>query len=339
MPSAPASPRAADPSGADPADAATPRVSVVMAAFDAERHVEAAIRSALSQALPGGPGAIEVIVADDASRDGTAALVGRLAAGDPRLLLLPAERNGGPGAARNRALGRARGEWVAVMDSDDLMRPGRLARLLEAAGACGADIVADNLALFGDDGAPERPLLPESAPPRWVSLPDYVRSNALHAGEPALGYLKPMIRRDLLLRAGVRYDERLRVAEDYDLVLRLLAAGGRMRLLPRADYRYRRHGESISHRLSEPLLEAMLLADRRFRDDHPSLPPEALRALDARRRSLDHALDFERIVAAIKARRPLRAARLALLRPRAALLLRWPLGNRLRRLLPRAGRA
>ncbi len=319
---------------AAPVPPAAPLVSVVIANHDNARFIESALRSVLSQTLR----ELEVLVADDASTDDGPERVAAIAATDGRVRLLRAERNGGPGAARNRALDVARGRWIAVVDGDDLLHPDRLRRLIEAAEADGADIATDNLMVFDDAGR----LPPHAAlrgamgrEPRWVDAAEYVRANALDGPGPALGVLKPVLRADRL--RGLRYDPTLRIAEDYDLVARLLADGARLRCYPFLTYFYRKHGASISHRLSRATLLPMLAADDGFRARLPVPPPPALlAALDRRRRSLEDALGFETLVAALKARRPAEAVRAALHRPRAAALLRVPLRDRLRRLRHRA---
>src|SRR4051812_36371506 len=128
-----------------------PLVSVVMANHNGAAFLAEALRSALGQSLVD----LEVVLADDGSTDASLAIAQAIAAGDRRLVVLPPAPNGGPGAARNRGFAAARGQWIAVMDSDDLMHPERLERLLEAAGRDGCDIVADDmLAFFEDGGAP-----------------------------------------------------------------------------------------------------------------------------------------------------------------------------------------
>ena len=78
-------------------------------------------------------------------------IVDEAIADDPRIRLVRSAQNSGPAAARNKALALARGDWIAVMDSDDLMHPDRLKRLIAAAERDGADIVADDLIEFESD--------------------------------------------------------------------------------------------------------------------------------------------------------------------------------------------
>lgn len=316
-------------------DADVPIVSVIVANRDGGRHLADALASASRQSLR----AIEIIVVDDGSTDDSIARIQAFAMTEPRLRLLRNTMPAGPAAARNRALDEARGTWIAVLDSDDVMHPGRLAFLVDAAEADGADIVADNQIVFADDGsAPARPLLrgPRARAATSVGPADYIRSNRLSGRATPLGYLKPLFRRDTIERLALRYDPALRIAEDYDFVLRLLLAGASFRIHPRLTYFYRRHAASMSHRLSLDSIGRMQAADDRLRAASPpgALPPAVVAALDARRHTVDAAADFAALVDALKARSGPDAWRVLRARPATALLLRGVVLDRLRRRRP-----
>lgn len=272
-----------------------PLVSVVMANFEAGDRIVPALRSVLGQTLAD----IEVIVSDDASRDHSLAHVRRLMAGDPRIRLITAERGGGPAASRNRALAVARGQWIAIVDADDIIHPERCERLLVAAAHHDADIVADDLLLFYEDGTAPRLLLGDDTDTSFtVTAERWVRAGI--DGSPALGYLKPLIRAATL--KSRRYDEKLRIGEDYDLVLRLLLGGARMVVVPEPFYLYRRHTASISHRLSADNVEAMIARQQALAGALAADEPLAA-AFAARLRALRQGLAYERLVASLKARR------------------------------------
>src|SRR5262245_29211267 len=208
-----------------------PTVSIVMANYNGAAHLADAIRSAQSQSLRD----LEIIVSDDASSDDSIAIATGLMAEDRRIRLVRGCHNAGPAAARNRALALAQGEWIAVMDSDDLMHPDRLTTLVEMARRDNADMVADNLVEFDTSGSkPPRLLLSGrwAQEPFWVEICRYIQFNHLYGRGPALGYLKPLFRKTILTGPTAYYDESLRIAEDYNLVLRLLYAGRRMRIYP-----------------------------------------------------------------------------------------------------------
>lgn len=103
-----------------------PAVSVMMLVYNTRRYVEAAVRSILDQTWTD----FELILIDDGSNDGSEEILRRLAAEDARIRLVSRE-NRGIVASRNEAVGLARGRFIAVMDSDDLSRPDRLARQVE----------------------------------------------------------------------------------------------------------------------------------------------------------------------------------------------------------------
>ncbi|WP_265502465.1 glycosyltransferase family 2 protein [Paracoccus beibuensis] len=268
-----------------------------MANFQGASFLEQAMRSVLDQTY----GRIELILADDASDDDSVPIARAIAQGDNRVRVLASEQNQGPAATRNRALDAARGDWIAIVDSDDLIHPQRLSRLLSAAQRQGADLVADDLVHFG---APEaqggRTLLQPLAMdrPMIIDTAMFLRANSGDPNVPGLGYLKPLMSRRVLGRH--RYDTRLQIGEDYDLILRILLDGARYVLLPDPLYAYRRHGSSISHRLSVDRMAAMLAAHRAL---PPMTDPAAQKAAAAVDRHLRRTLRYERLVRDIKARR------------------------------------
>ena len=101
-------------------------VSAIITAYRRAGVVRAAIASALAQDHP----VLEVIVVDDASGDDTAEAV--LAVGDPRVRLLSLPANVGPAGAMNAGIAAARGELVALLDSDDQWLPHKLSRQVAA---------------------------------------------------------------------------------------------------------------------------------------------------------------------------------------------------------------
>ncbi|MDX1540771.1 MAG: glycosyltransferase family 2 protein, partial [Geminicoccaceae bacterium] len=239
-----------------------PRISVLIPAHDAAQRLPRTLRSVQSQSVS----EIEVIVVDDASRDRTAEVVEEIAARDPRVRLIRAERNLGPGGARNLALQAARAPWIALLDSDDTFLPGRLSRLLRYAEQTSADLVADNLVLRIDESEIARPMLPPALldGPRWLDAATFVEGNLPIPGHPRVsyGFLKPVISRRFLERHGLGYRDGLRFAEDFDFYLRCLLAGGRWLLIPEAGYGYRVRGDSLTARHGAAELTRLRRLDR-----------------------------------------------------------------------------
>lgn len=105
-----------------PPSTAGPLVSVIVTCFKAERYIEAALQSLREQTHAN----IEILVVDDCSPDGSAALVEKLAREDSRIRLLRNQKNVGTYVSRNRAARLSRGAYVTTQDSDDWSHPERI---------------------------------------------------------------------------------------------------------------------------------------------------------------------------------------------------------------------
>lgn len=304
---------------------ATPDVSFVIAAYNAEETIVRAVDSALAQTGV----SVEVLVADDCSTDRTAARV--RAIGDPRVRLISLERNGGPGAARNAAITAAGGTWIAVLDADDAVRPERLSRMIARAEEAGAEIAVDNIELVSDT-APAGTMFPERLLRQTaeIDLAAFIGSNMLFAGGFNFGYMKPVIKRRFIAEQKLRFDTALRIGEDYIFLASALARGGRCAVEPSAGYLYALRAGSISSVLELRHVEAMLAADDAFVSSH-ALDRRAARAQARRRRNLLRARSFLQLVQHLKDGSAGGFVKTAVRNPRALPLLHMPIAARLRR--------
>jgi glycosyltransferase involved in cell wall biosynthesis len=190
-----------------------PDISVVLATYDRRHSLPRAIASVLAQ-----DGVrFELIVVDDASRDGTSDYLAALC--DPRIRTVTAERNSGPSAARNLGLKAARAGIVAFIDSDDAYLPRRLATPL-AAFAADAGLVCTLSSAIRHDRKRSReariPALRLAAPAfEWALICDLVPVEATSI----------TVRRDAALAVG-GFCERLRLIEDREFLIRLARHGG-----------------------------------------------------------------------------------------------------------------
>lgn len=289
----------------------TPDVSVIMPAWKAADYIEATIDSVLTSRGV----SVELIIVDDASPDETFKVIQQRAMQDERIRVCQLARNGGPSAARNRALAMARGRYVAVVDADDKVTEARLLKLVRLADQSNADIIVDNMVETNADGEriSKKNFLRSRVfqTPRDISLPDYIRYNQPLKSGDCLGYLKPLFRRETLVQQKARYDTALRNSEDYYLVANLLANGARMIYTPYAGYLYQRAAGSTSHRLTPAHTTAWLTAELAFHDAHlENASPEGARYLRSRMRGLHDVDQFVRVVEALKARRLKETARL-----------------------------
>ena len=280
-------------------------VSVIVPAWKAMDFIERSVKSALASTGV----SLEVIVVDDASPDATFDAIKRLAAADSRVIADKLPVNGGPSAARNRALGLAKGRYIAILDADDGITAGRLASLVTLADSSGADIVADNMMEVDEGGwalGKRQPFLKSAdfTSKRGIDLTTWVEHNHPMKSDECLGYLKPLFRRLKLIETELRYDETLRNSEDYYLVANLLAAGGRMIYAPEPGYLYQRSSGSTSHRLQPAHTATWLDAERRFRAQHEAkLSAEEKGALNVRGRALRDVHQFVAAVDAMKSKR------------------------------------
>ncbi|CCV09766.1 glycosyltransferase family 2 protein [Mesorhizobium sp. STM 4661] len=303
-----------------------PDVSFVIAAYNAEATIDRAVRSAIAQRDV----SVEVIVVDDKSRDRTLDLANAWPQDVVRVVALA--QNRGPGGARNAGLELARGRWVAVLDSDDAVYPGRICAMIARAEKAGAEIAVDNLQVVREDGVAEETMFPvdylESL--SEISLADYIAGNVVFESRFNLGYLKPIFQRRFLDENGLRYDEGLIIGEDYILLANALAKGGKCVVEPTTGYVYHIRTGSISRVLELHHVEAMRKADIVFARTH-SMDAKAEAAFARRTRSLRKAASFLSLVQHIKARSPLKAIWTALSDPAAVRHMGMPIAVRLRR--------
>ena len=309
----------------------SPVVSVLIANFNGGTYVLDALTSAARQSLRD----IEIIFIDDASTDGSLGIARDFARTDERVRVIALEANSGPSVARNAGLAAARGRWAAILDSDDFMHPDRLERMLDEMQRTGAELCADDLIVFQDGGKSSGFLGVSETAPRWVTPTEFVLSNQMFGSRPALGYLKPLIDLTFLRRHAICYRPTLRIGEDYDLVVQLLARGARYRLTGEFGYFYRKHANSVSHRTAASDVERLIEADTAMLASLRDAPKSLTRAYKIRRRSLERALAYSRLIDALKSRNWSAVARLAVGHPSALPLMRMPIAARLKRLLPK----
>jgi len=207
-----------------------PRISVVLPVRNGAQFVREAVESVLTQTFRD----LELIVLDDGSTDETPGIIRSFA--DPRVVLVSGAPRGLV-AVLNEGFDRARGEFIARMDADDVSLPERLERQVlffernPDIGIAGCAVMRMDEAGCdqGVQSVPEGDL-----GIRWTGL---LTTPFAH---PTI-----LLRRDLVERHAFRYDERRPTVEDYDLWMRLLAVtrGGN---LPEPLLRYRVHPGSVT---------------------------------------------------------------------------------------------
>lgn len=197
--------------------------SVIVPVYNKERHVAASIASALAQSHA----PTELILIDDASTDGSRAILDDLASQHPGLIRLLVRDTPGPGgyAARNLGIEQARCDWIAFLDADDLWHSHHLADLAEAAAAHPAtgclSTRYDHVHADRRYAAPLSAAL-EAAAGRELDLATFL-SVWLAQGDCPIWTSAAAFSRETLLRAGLFPEGRARRGGDKDLWLRAVA--------------------------------------------------------------------------------------------------------------------
>ena len=202
----------------------SPRISVVIPVFNGERFLRDAISSVLAQ----GEDSLEVLVVDDGSTDGSAAV----AAGFGSRVRILSQSNAGHVAARNRGLSAARGDYITSLDADDLFTPdkfalqaGRLDRRPDI------DIVIGQLSYLGPDGSD-------------------LSFSEQHDDHLSLSFGGCLFRRRVFDRLGYP-DESMRFCDDWDWFMRAREAAVPMLAHRHVVLRQRLHAGNMTRRREE----------------------------------------------------------------------------------------
>ncbi|TWV41274.1 glycosyltransferase family 2 protein [Streptomyces misionensis] len=217
------------------------QVGVVVIGYNDRAHVADAVRSALAQ----GPSVAEVVAVDDCSTDGSAELLDRLAADDPRLRVVRRDENsGGCGSPRNTGIDAVTAPYVMFLDSDDVLPPGAVDALLTAATGAHAEVAS---------GLCVRRELPSGREQLWQdTLYTAHAVLARPAQRPRLVHdtlcVNKLYRTDFLREHGIRFPEGRFLYEDFVFTARVLAAAPRIALVPDRVYVWhvRRSAERLS---------------------------------------------------------------------------------------------
>ncbi|MBE3640619.1 glycosyltransferase family 2 protein, partial [Mangrovicoccus algicola] len=193
-----------------------PRFSVIVPCLDAADTLSDTIASLTAQSF----GDWECLLVDGGSRDGTAQIIARAAAADPRFHALAAPA-GGPGAARNLAVGEARGEIIAFCDAGDQWLPGKLAALDTAFADPATDAAYGRVAFF--DGQETRAVSVLPRGPLDIA--------ALMGANPVCTLSNVALRAGIFRDSG-GFDESLSHGEGLEWLVRLAGSRTRFTAIP-----------------------------------------------------------------------------------------------------------
>ncbi len=265
------------------------KVSVVIPVHNGERYLTQAIESVLAQTFRD----FELLIVDDGSTDGSSAIMDRCARRDARIRIL-SQVNRGVSAAGNLGFEKARGEWVARLDADDLFLPDKLQRQIAFIRRHPDVRIVGTLGYFINHAGSIIGLVNSDGP---FTRAEFERTAG--RGEPVFFvHSSTLMHRQTVLAVG-GYREQFVQAEDVDLWLRMVEKGHLLLKMPEPLLLYRLHGESLTmkrnaeqkrcHRwvmacadarsrgASEPALDDFLRAERKR--------PLRVRLCDLRRES------------------------------------------------------
>lgn len=228
----------AQPFAADAAVCEIPKVTVVIACYNAAPTIAQTVRSVQAQTLSNW----ELLVVDDGSRDNSRAIVQALAAAEPRIRLI-SQANAGPSAARNRGTHEARGSYVAFIDADDLWSPEHLALTVSALDADGAlGLCFGGCRILSQSGAPTG---------RHSRLWTHgVTKRDVLASNPSCTCSSLVVRKQVFATAGLFRDD-MKYAEDQEWLYRVLSAGWHIRSLDMHTVGYRTTDGGLSSQVEK----------------------------------------------------------------------------------------
>ena len=242
------------------------RVSIIMTVFNGAGYLAESIPAIIGQSF----GHFELIVIDDASTDDSLAIIEQYAAGDSRLVVIRNHANMGQPASRNKAIGQAKGEYIAINDVDDISTPERL-----------------KMQVHYLDDHPDVYLLGGAAMVRYGDYKPVLKKTVTGAENNAirLPRYNHMVHSTIMFRntGEARYRSKFLMSQDYDLYLNLLSSGHCIDNLPEPLITYTVDDSSISSTQSHKRIFFSGLARRfyhqrirRGRDEYQQFDPEAI---------------------------------------------------------------
>ena len=218
---------------------AEPRVSVVIPAYNAEKTLERMMESVLGQTWRN----MQVILADDGSEDGTAALACSIAEKDPRLTVIPRE-NLGVSATRNAALTLCTGKYIRFADADDVLPTDSIEQMVRRAENDDSELVIGGYEQHIGEKSSFHNLAGRDDTAVCDAIMDHLCS---HANSYFYGVLwNKLFVRELIERQGCRFQENLTWGEDFAFVMDYFAGVKQVSFMKESVYHYIRTPGSTS---------------------------------------------------------------------------------------------
>lgn len=227
-------------------------VSVIVAAYNAEKFLPECIESIRNQTYSNW----EMWICDDCSSDGTLDIAEDAAQKDSRIHVLHNEKNIFAGASRNRCLGKCTGDYVMIQDADDVCHPERIEKLLQELEKGQVDFVSSGHYLYDDSGTYKTTVPAVEEPKKRDFL----------SGMPFCHAATLFTKSSLKAIGGYRINKETRRAQDYDMFMRLYAAGYKGKNIRDILYGYRVDRNTISRRKFRYRIDECKIRYRGFRE-------------------------------------------------------------------------
>lgn len=217
----------------------SPRISIIMPAFNAEKYIEEAVNSVINQTLNNW----ELIIINDGSTDGTEIIAGKYVAVDSRIKLISQE-NKKLGAARNTGIVNAKGDWIAFLDADDLWVPDKLEKQLSV-----AKTYPDAGVIFSDGFTFYNDVIKTALP--YGTVTGSLTASAMYKLEYQGNYipvLSVLVKKNHIDAIGLQdVDPHIHGCEDWDYWLRLAIHGVSFYGMDDKLFYYRKHTSNMSN--------------------------------------------------------------------------------------------
>ncbi|WP_338470681.1 glycosyltransferase family 2 protein [Niallia sp. XMNu-256] len=248
-------------------------VSIIIPTYNTEKYIHACIQSVLNQTYQN----FEIIVVDDGSTDGSVEAVKQF--DNSRIRVYQNEKNSGPSYSRNRAIELAKGEFIAILDSDDWWDPNRLKNMMKVMNEKDLDLIFDNL-LYIREG--ERSPWTTYYKFKGITVTDDQPITPEYFVENDLGILKAIIRKTLITDNQIYYNEAIKYGEDFLFYLELITKTSKSWLLKEGYYYYLSREGSLVKNMFELSKECLRATEELLQHPKKEYTPGLMKALEKR---------------------------------------------------------
>ncbi len=231
-----------------------PLVSVIIACYNAEQYIDQCMSALVEQTYSN----IEIIVCDDASKDGSLEKLNQWARKDSRIKVLHNDTNLFAAATRNKCFKEAQGDYFCIQDVDDVSMPNRIEVLINEINSEDVNFVSSAAFIFYDD--------PNVSHGIMKMRNKYPTKNDFLWGISFIHPASIFNRQCIETVGGYRVSPETRRCQDYDLFMRLYAHGYKGKNINEILYRYRLDTDNYKRRTFEARLGEVKIRKKGYRE-------------------------------------------------------------------------